>query len=156
MTVKTQTPAKAFAQVQKSAEAIRNDQTQAVGTVSPGDVIRQGDLYLVALGVNNATGDLTPTSDRQLAPGTSQGSRHVIQGAAKVYRAANPDLVAGLVNRLVKGAAVEPDLVGPVVQTVGPCTVTHPEHGDFDLPAGETFAVVYQRAWADQVRRQLD
>ncbi len=153
---KTMTPTAAFAKVQKAAEAIRNDETQTVGTVSAGDVIRQGDLYLVALGPTPVIGETTPTNERQLAPGTTQGSRHTIDGPAKIGRAADPRVVATLVNRMVRGAAVEPELVGPIVQTEGPCTLAHPEHGNFVLPAGETFATIYQRAFADTVRRQFD
>jgi len=152
---KTLTPTKAFSEIKKVAEQIRNDELQAVGTVSAGDVIRQGDLYLVALGKAAITrGELL--KDRQLAPGTTQGSRHCIEGDVDLFRASNASQVAETINRLVKNAAVEPELIGPVFVTDGKCELTHPEHGKFALPAGETFAVVYQRAHADVVRRQMD
>lgn len=151
----TMTANAALTRVQKAAEAIRNDETQTVGTVSPGDVIRQGDLYLVALGSEFVLAGPT-IDDRQLAPGTTQGSRHTINGPATIVRSDRASVVREI-NRLVNGAAVESELVGPVLRTDGPCcTLAHPEHGDFVLPAGEVFAVVYQRAFADVVRRQLD
>jgi hypothetical protein len=40
----TITAEKAFVEVQRVAERIKNDETAVVGTVSLGDVIRQGDL----------------------------------------------------------------------------------------------------------------
>ena len=144
-----------FTTVKKSAEQIRNDETQSVGTVSPGDVIRQGDLYLVAL--DNLDGiEATPISDRQLAPGNTQGSRHVIAGQAELLKASSPDAVAARINTLVRDARVEPALVGPLVLAGAGCELTHPEHGNFRLPEGECFAVVYQRAFAEEVRRQQD
>jgi len=144
-----------FAAVKKSAEQIRNDENQCVGTVSPGDVIRQGDLYLVALGDLKGI-ETTPIADRQLAPGETQGSRHVIAGPADMLKASSPNAVASRINKLVRDARVEPALVGPLVLAGAGCELTHPEHGNFQLPAGELFAVVYQRAFAEEVRRQQD
>lgn len=148
------TAEKAFRSVQKDAERIRNDERQTIGTVSAGDVIRQGDLYIVALGKKPAF-QLEPISERQLAPGTTQGSRHVVSGEAKLFTPDEP-AAAELVNRLVVGATVDPRLVGPVFLAGSECELQHPEHGDFALPRDEWFLTVYQRAHADDVRRQQD
>lgn len=153
--MQTMTTAKAFSEVKKAAEKIKNDEQQVVGTVSLGDVVRQGDLYLVAIGkADGIPRELI--ADRQLAPGTSQGSRHILEGEVFLFRAKSPQQVADLVNRLVKGATVQAELIGPMFFTGEGCELTHPEHGNFLLPAGETFAVVYQRALAQEIRRQID
>lgn len=150
---KTMTAERAFAEVREKAERIKNDEPAVVGTVSAGDVVRQGDLYLVAL--KRLPEKRKATAERQLAPGTSQGSRHVLAGDCEVFTAEAED-VRGLIAEALPGADVPAQLVGPVFRTKGEVTVTHPEHGHRTLPAGECFAVVYQRAFADEVRRQLD
>ena len=149
------TAARAFSQVQEAAEKIKNDEPATVGTVSRGDVVRQGDLYLVA--ITRLPESCKPTHERQLAPGTSQGSRHVLTGECEIFMA-DPAEVARLVAEACepRSVAVPPELVGPVFRTLTEVTVTHPEHGDRTLPAGECFATVYQRAYADEVRRVAD
>lgn len=152
----TMTPVKAFRAVASSAESLRHNELQTVGTVSPGDVIRQGDLYLVAL-----RAEMLPTgpviTERQLAPGATQGSRHVLTGDCTIVTPgkAASDL-AKAIDSLVAGAATQAELLGPVFTCVAGVVLTHPEHGDIALPDGETFAVVYQRALAEEVRRQQD
>jgi hypothetical protein len=148
--------ASAFRTVRKAAEKIKNDETQTIGTVSPGDVIRQGDLYLVAIGAAPEIDINGLAAERQLAPGASQGSRHILEGPATVFAPRKPQQIADICARLLPGVAVDAALVGPVLKTEGECELTHPEHGNFKLPADEYFAVVYQRAFADTIRRQLD
>lgn len=145
----------AFSQVQETAEKIRNDETATVGTVSAGDVIRQGDLYVVAL--KGLPSTARPIKDRQLAPGTSQGSRHVLKGDCQVYEADRRQIMT-LIGGAMVPAKVElhEPLIGPVFETKGEVELDHPEHGNRILPAGEVFAVVYQRAFAEEVRRQVD
>jgi hypothetical protein len=145
----------ALRRVQEVAERIRNDEVATVGTVSAGDVVRQGDLYLVALA--KLPERRQPTTNRQLAPGTSQGSRHVLHGLCEVF-IVEPDDVLPLIAAALQPAAVDlhAELVGPVFRNLEEVTITHPEHGDRVLPAGEVFATIYQRAFADVVRRQLD
>lgn len=145
----------AFEEVRSRAEEIRNDETAAVGTVSPGDVVRQGDLYLVCVTGHLPGGKFPRTDRRQLAPGTTQGSRHVLQGEAEVLEVPGPE-AAQAVRAVLPKAELFPELMGPVFKTLGPCELDHPEHGNRVLPAGEAFAVVYQRAFADTVRRQQD
>jgi hypothetical protein len=155
MTAKV-TAEKALSKVQRRAERIRNDEIAVVGTVSKGDVVRQGDLYLVALGAEMQIA-LRPTSDRQLAPGSTQGSRHVLDGPCEVFSASPADVLPLIVAALAPAKTeLYAELVGPVFRTLGETTVTHPEHGDRVLPAGECFAVVYQRQHAQQVRRTQD
>ena len=152
----------ALDRVQSVAEQIQNDETAVVGTVSPGDVIRQGDLYVVCVtGRMPTQAKLTPTNERQLAPGTSQGSRHVLHGECNVATCATPadaEAVIATIAKVLHPRPVElfPPLIGPIFTTEGQVELTHPEHGNRVLPAGETFVTVYQRAFADEVRRQLD
>ena len=153
----------ALEKVRAAAESIKNDETATIGTASPGDVVRQGDLYLICLtGHQPPKGDLAPVRERQLAPGTSQGSRHVLKGRCRIFAARDK---ADLIRRICAACPpaakmLAPDrdepLVGPIFRTDAAVTVTHPEHGDRVLPKGEWFAVVYQRAFADEVRRQQD
>jgi hypothetical protein len=149
------TAEKALSKVQRRAERIRNDEIAVVGTVSKGDVVRQGDLYLVAL--PELPVSRTKTCERQLAPGSTQGSRHVLEGECEVF-SVNPNDVLPLIAAALAPAKTElyAELVGPVFRTLGETTVTHPEHGDRVLPAGECFAVIYQRQHAEEVRRTQD
>jgi len=153
--MKTLTAQKTLARVQTTAEAIRNDETAEVGTVSVGDVIRQGDLYVVA--IEGLPAIVKPIKNRQLAPGTSQGSRHSLIGDCEIFEA-DKDHVMAIITRALAPKKVELHsvLIGPVFRTIGTVELDHPEHGNRILPAGEVFAVVYQRAFADEVRRQLD
>lgn len=101
--------------------------------VYPGATIRQGDVSLIAVEAGAADG-LRAIRERQLAPGDTQGSRHVAEGDVTVFarRSTNP-------------------LVGPLLR-VGPggCTVTHPEHRHYRLPAGTTWGVTYSRDLAQK------
>jgi len=143
--------AKQIAAIAKSAESMDAAAPARIGSPSVGDVVRQGDLYLVCLE------SLPPgvKHQRQLAPGTTQGSRHVAEGDCAVYMPKEPGAVAQVISR-INGAEVPVELVGPLVDCMGETTITHPEHGHRILPAGTSWAVVYQRAYAEEVRRAQD
>lgn len=129
--------------IKKSAEACEmfGGKIERIGSPSLGDVVRQGDLYLIC--VDRIIG--TETAERQLAPGTTQGSRHVISGDCVI--------VAKHGNSI---GDVPEELIGPAFRCIGDCTVEHPEHGHKILPSGTSWAVVYQRAYADEIRRVQD
>ncbi len=139
--------------IEKSAESMEGKQTQRIGSPSVGDVVQQGDLHLVCL---ESLPDGTKTRERQLAPGNTQGSRHVAQGECAVYLPKEPAVVARMIGTSVRGAEVPVELIGPIVECIGETTIAHPEHGHFVLPAGTTWAVTYQRAFADTIRRAQD
>lgn len=139
--------AQQISHIRRSAENIDAAETEAIGTASVGDVVRQGDLYLVCL---EELPDGKPIDGRQLAPGTTQGSRHVLAGECRIVTADQAEVADRI------GHDVQPELVGPVFRCDAECTVTHPEHGDKVLPQGTAWAVVYQRAYADEVRRVQD
>ncbi len=56
----------AYAEVLRTAEAIRSDAHEVIATMSPGDVVRQGDLYITCLDSEPRGG--VPAGTRQLAP----------------------------------------------------------------------------------------
>ena len=100
---------------------------------------QQGDIYIRKL--DEVPVDATPlhNHDGQLAPGTSRGSRHCIDPATVKFFA----------------PAFADALTGPLFVVEDECTITHPEHGHITLPAG-CYAVTYQRAFADELRRVMD
>lgn len=146
---------KAFAKIQRGAERIRNDEPATIGTVSIGDVVRQGDLYVVAIEALPEV--LRPLKSRQLAPGHTRGSRHILVGDAEIFEP-NKDQVLAVIARALAPRNFESyaPLVGPVFRTIGQCELDHPEHGNRLLPAGDCFAVIYQRAFGREVQRQQD
>lgn len=136
----TLTPARVLNCLQKHAERIKNDDEHRVETMSPGDAWAQGDLLLLCL--DKVPDGAVPLGDpsEQLAPGDTQGSRHCLAALERItiYRLA--------------GAT---PLDGPVIDAPDGCRVNHPEHGDVTLPPG-VYGIVYQRAYAEELRRVLD
>lgn len=128
------------------AEAIRNDGDHSMRTLEVGDEWRQGDVRVVRLpddAVEEMGDRLMPikTFDGQVAPGTTLGSRHVL------------DSLNGVVAFRIEGGNA---LDGPVIKTSEPRTLTHPEHGNcVDLPAG-CYAFPGQRVYAEELRRTAD
>lgn len=125
------------------AEAAQNASSlRWVRVCKEGDEIRQGDIYLYPLDQEPAHGE--SGADRQLAPGTTRGSRHIIEGEAEVYATEAEDVLAG-----------------PIVHALERVTLTHPEHAHVSLPAG-WYEVRYQRdfeveaADAVRIRRVFD
>ena len=139
--MKTLTAERSLHSIQSSAEKIRNDQTQRFSeAASISDVWRQGDVYIELLaGVpHGAVHENKP--NLQLAPGTTQGSRHILDSLAGVtmYRLATPTV-----------------LDGPILDVATERTITHPEHGNIILPPG-VYGITYQRAFGDDLRRAAD
>src|SRR6185437_12492752 len=103
-------------------------------TFESGDVSHQGDLIIVCIGALPKSA--RPRKDRQLAEGSTQGSRHVLQ-RGDLY-----DAEAGEVADLIRAATtctVAPLYLGPVfVSPANPTAddLTHPEHGAQGFPAG--------------------
>lgn len=118
---------------------------ERVGALSPGDVVRQGDLYLIKL-EDDYRGEIKDAqTERQLAPGTTQGARHILEGDVTIWKTFPQSL---------SGIPVE--LQGPSFHCNGECSVTHPEHGNKILPAGSSWTTTYQRVHAEEVRRTQD
>lgn len=132
--------------MRQSLENFNASETERIGSPSLGDVVRQGDVYLVNIK------DLPKgkaEKNRQLAPGNTQGSRHIVEGNCQIIK---PDgFTSPITNERVPNV-----LVGPAFQCMGDCEVTHPEHGNKILPEGTTWQVVYQQAYAEEIRRVQD
>lgn len=118
----------------------------------PGEVIHQGDVYLFmveqhsdvykyhkSLKAVDNVGEIT--SNMQLAPGTTKGSRHILKGEGlTVY---NPP----------EGCSA---LEGPYFEATEDFVLTHPEHADHLLGPGK-YVCIYQRDWAaEEMRRVMD
>lgn len=134
------TVSEALVEMRKSVENFDAKKTERINAPSLGDVVRQGDIYLVCVSVINGG---TETDNRQLAPGNTQGSRHVIKGKAKIYTGSS-------------FSGINSALIGPAFKCEKDVTVEHPEHGHKILPEGTSWQVVYQRAMADEIRRVQD
>ena len=125
-------------------EGIVNDASHLHATFAVGDVAFQGDLCLV--GIGRLPQSARPRANRQLAEGSTQGSRHVLE-RGDVYDA-DPTEVIALI-RSANGTEVDPRYIGPVIVSPAEPTaedLTHPEHGNQGFPAGTVCAVVYQRS----------
>lgn len=129
-----------FSDVREYAERIKNDESHVVETCSPGDMWVQGDIGIMCLDGLPLDAEVDPKPQSQLAPGTTQGSRHCIVdlSAVTIYRLKSPS-----------------PLDGPIIEAPRGFTVEHPEHGDVTMPAG-VYAIVYQRAFAQELRRVQD
>jgi len=132
-----------LAAVQEAAEEIQNDATQQFPeAASPGDAWRQGDVYITLLDSLPEGALLLDDPSNQLAPGTTQGSRHCLDSldGVTMYRLPRPEM-----------------LDGPVLECRQQRTITHPEHGDVVLPPG-IYGITYQRDLdaEDRERRVLD
>ena len=144
---------KDVATIQRSAEAMDAAETEVIGTASHYDVVRQGDVYLVCLPTLPAGKVI---ENRQLAPGTTQGSRHTLHGICTIIDLSDKVAMAGEINAQLRSPNVQPKLIGPAFLCKGLVTVDHPEHGNRALPEGSSWVTVYQRAHADEVRRVSD
>lgn len=122
----------------EAAAAKARPETRVIEDMQPGQAIRQGDIYLIRLEARPAK--LPPAAPgRQLAPGTTRGSRHCVEGPVTLHEL--PD--AGRLN-------------GPLVIATERFLVTHPEHAHFSLPPG-AYQVRYQRNFAvERIERVMD
>lgn len=143
----------AYASVVETAEAIKNDEPASLAVMDSGDVVRQGDVYVVRLGAE-LPGKARGWEGHQVAPGTTQGSRHVVDGACELYEP-NASHATTLLGRLIPAAAEHQQFFGPVIRASEPWTLAHPEHGDRTMPAGD-YLITQQRAFADEIRRAAD
>lgn len=97
-----------------------------------GKSVRQGDLYLHRVELNHLIGD--ELNIRQIADGTSIGSRHVLLGDVRVYQGKQ---LPSYVNKLWPlGCAFDVGNEG--------ATVTHPEHAHIDICVKGRYVVTHQ------------
>lgn len=100
-----------------------------------GERIRQGDIYVQRVSDNHPRGK--QIENRQLAVGSTSGSRHVLTtGSATVYEGTTP--APGQSESAVQ------ILLGPCIESKSDRVyVSHPEHAHLDLPPG-TYQVNHQ------------
>ncbi len=138
--MKTITAEKAISDVRIQAEKIKNDRPQRFPeAASVGDWWRQGDVYITLLDrLPMGATPVEPPIGLQLAPGSTQGSRHCLDSAKGVafYRFATPGELDGLVLALTEER-----------------TITHPEHGWLVLPPA-TYRIGYQRSLDAEERQR--
>lgn len=108
--------------------------TRFVEALELGEFARQGDLYIVRID-GFAMVDYNETENRQLAAGTTQGSRHILTGEANIY---HPKVEGKPVPQKIGYR-----LNGPVFVAENFVTVEHPEHAHISLPAG-TYQICHQ------------
>lgn len=139
--MKNRTAKQAIRRVQESGRrAAKHERTTEIiaALVRPGVHVRQGDVLLTAIAPGSVKRGAR-IAERQLAPGTTQGSRHVAEGDVTLYAPAKKD-----------------PLVGPtLVVGASGCTITHPEHRHYVLPAGTEWSVTYERDLDQEERRRV-
>lgn len=127
-----QTVIEAHEAITQSAKTADHE-TRIIDSITVGEHVRQGDLYLERIA--KADTRWRSTTNRQLAPGVSTGSRHVAEGAVAVS-------VSPEANPIDRSGRV-PRLLGPQISAKEAFTVTHPEHAHMRLPPGD-YQVLYQ------------
>lgn len=131
--------AQVLTEVQEHAESIKTDELQHFPeAASHCDYHRQGDVYVIKL-------DSVPDGfeecqvERQLAPGNTRGSRHILShGNVTMYKNPNANVLQGTVFKTDSGVTIE-----------------HPDHGDLKCPPG-IYGITYQRLMADEIKRAQD
>lgn len=125
----------------KEASANPLGDNRHVDEIEVGQFVRQGDVYIVRIEAVCASNK--PTANRQLAPGSTLGSRHTVDDAVEVLE----PLVMMQRIESKRGLAFR----GPQIKSDTRFTVSHPEHADISLPAG-CYEVQFQSDWATQNR----
>ncbi len=180
---KNTTVSDTLAAIHTAVEAIKNDGLQHFPeAASIGDAVRQGDVYIQLIDDADVADDKLKhlfvqmsTPELQLAPGNTKGSRHCLASAdgVEMWVPARTDLAVLQYAMMRHGRAVPKQFVngsgeyaaerteieaaimlaGPIMRLSKPNTVTHPEHGDWQLPCG-TYRVVFQRTVDEMARIQ--
>lgn len=130
-------------QVHQEAASKNVHEVREVKAMKPGQFVRQGDIYLVCVPSTHPKGDAR--KDRQLAPGSSKGSRHVAEEGMELFQGCKAP--AGYLERINGGRnaeRVESLLVGPRIKTKKRSVISHPEHAHVSLPGDCDVQVMFQ------------
>jgi len=141
MTAKTQKSAtEAFEVVLQSAQSATNLDVRDARCLKVGDIVRQGDVYFHIVPESFPHG--AARADRQLAVGTTQGSRHIAEPPAEVFEGTT------LPNVCDRGT-----FLGPFFRTAPgeDMQVSHPEHAFTLFGDGQCVQVTHQ---TDMITRQ--
>lgn len=125
-----------FEKIEKAA-ATHTAETRMVRTIAVGQAIRQGDVYLTRIDRKRPLAKTSVTSNRQLAPGSTPGSRHMVVGKVTIYAPKGDDA-----------------LEGPTIDATERFVLEHPEHAHVSLPRG-TYQVTFQRDFASEERARV-
>ena len=115
------TAIEAHRKIEQAALAADGD-TREVKAITPGEVVRQGDIYIHRVKADHPHGKAVES--RQLAVGTNQNARHIAEAPAKIYEGTTAP--EGVITRLL----------GPCIIADKPVRVSHPEHAHVTLPPG--------------------
>lgn len=124
----TLTAREAIELVDNAAANLVLPETRFIDRMEIGEWPRQGDIYLVK--IKEVPAGCKPSPTRRLAPGTTQGSRHIAEGDCDVL--VHPQQGRINLTPCRKGG----NATGPVVVAHGFWTDTHPEHAHISLPPG--------------------
>lgn len=131
--------------VTTSARTHKNPKTRVISkekTLPIGHTVRQGDVMITRHALGTKFKGLTATDNRQLAPGATVGSRHILRA----------DKSLKIQNR--KGAGV---LQGPIVDAPEGFYLEHPTHAHMDCKLPGTYEVSYPRDFAAEgLQRRKD
>ena len=124
------TAVQAWTEIEEKANANAVNSIRIVNKMEIGKFVRQGDVYVVRVEDSHKCG--IALKERQVAIGNTQGSRHIAQSPAQLF----------------EGVAAPPKwsertFLGPVIKSDKEWVLDHPEHAQFQLPAG-TFQICHQ------------
>lgn len=102
---------------------------EVICSIKINEHVRQGDIYVRR--IKNITGSVKIQS-RQLAPGNTKGSRHIVADSISV------NLFDGY-----SGNNIPDFMKGPQIEAKEKFVITHPEHAHIELPPGN-YQVTYQ------------
>jgi len=105
------------------AAAVPRQEVRLIRSMSPGQVVRQGDIYIHRVADSHAHGPMAAT--RQLALGETMGSRHLALAPSKVYVGTKPP-----------EWCQASTFLGPLIVSKDRFVVGHPEHAHISLPGG--------------------
>jgi len=132
--------------IQHFAQNLSVPETRSIPECGINQGIRQGDVYAIRID-NFKKADYKISSERQLAPGTTQGSRHTVDESVEVWVPENNQYDVKLTENGFT-------CLGPVVVAKNRWNLMHPQHAHFDMPEG-TYQISYQVDPVQQ-RRVLD
>jgi len=135
-------------QISSSARRGANPETRVIdGTdvdLPYGYYARQGDVYIQRLPIDEVdVSGFEPTTERQIAPGTAIGSRHVVTSEnVQIYDRGGDELT------------------GPVIVAPQGFYLSHPKHADMDIRLHGaylcTFPVDEKARELGEIRRRMD
>lgn len=124
-------------------EAIKRDEHEKV-YLEVGESYPQGDVHFTRIA--RAPKKLKPWVGNQMAPGTSQGARHMAVGECELATVDETE-AAELLAEVIPATKEHRQFFGPYVKGTGEWGAEHPDHGDRTFNEGH-FLTTYQRTWA--------